>query len=76
MIWSVGGHIYPLFLTVMLCGCPQQQQQQQQQPNLQQQQKPNLQQHHSKQGMAVSAQPLASDAGLLVLQQGGNAEVP
>ncbi len=66
--------IYPLFLTVMLYAC---QQQQQQQPKLEQQQQlqqsPNLQQHRSKQGMAVSAHPLASDAGLLVLRQGGNA---
>ncbi len=52
--------IYPLFLTVMLCTC----QQQQQQPNLQQ---------RSKHGIAVSAHPLASDAGRFVLQQGGNA---
>ncbi|XZN91446.1 MAG: gamma-glutamyltransferase [Microcoleus sp.] len=54
--------IYTLFLTVMVCGC----QQQLQQP-------PKFQQQHSKQGIAVSAHPLASDAGLLVLQQGGNA---
>ncbi len=39
----------------------------------QQQQRPNLQQQRSKQGMAVSAHPLASEAGLSVLQQGGNA---
>lgn len=54
--------IYSLFLTAMVCGC----QQQLQQP-------PKFQQQHSKQGIAVSAHPLASDAGLLVLQQGGNA---
>jgi gamma-glutamyltranspeptidase/glutathione hydrolase len=54
--------IYPVLLTVMLFGCQQQLQQQ-----------PNLQQQRSKQGMAVSAHPLASDAGLRVLQQGGNA---
>jgi len=54
--------IYPVLLTFMLFGCQQQLQQQ-----------PNLQQQRSKQGMAVSAHPLASDAGLRVLQQGGNA---
>ncbi|MEG3877564.1 gamma-glutamyltransferase [Microcoleus sp. herbarium7] len=52
--------IYTLFLTVVLFGCQQQLQ-------------PNLQQQRSKQGMAVSAHPLASAAGLSVLQQGGNA---
>ena len=52
--------IYTLFLTVVLFGCQQQIQ-------------PNLQQQRSKQGMAVSAHPLASEAGLSVLQQGGNA---
>jgi gamma-glutamyltranspeptidase/glutathione hydrolase len=44
-------------LTALLCGC-------QQQSNLRQ---------RSRQGMAVSAHPLASEAGLAVLQQGGNA---
>lgn len=58
--------IYTLFLTFMLFGC-------QQRLQLQLQQQPNLQQQRSKQGMAVSAHPLASDAGLRVLQQGGNA---
>ena len=52
--------IYTLFLTVVLFGCQQQIQ-------------PNLQHQRSKQGMAVSAHPLASEAGLSVLQQGGNA---
>ncbi len=52
--------IYTLFVTVLLFGCQQQLQ-------------PNLQQQRSKQGMAVSAHPLASEAGLAVLQQGGNA---
>lgn len=51
----------------MLCGCQQRLQLQLQQPPN------NLQQQRSKQGMAVSAHPLASDAGLRVLQQGGNA---
>jgi len=59
---------YTLFLTLILSGC-----QQQLQPNLQQQLQPNLQQQRSKQGMAVSAHPLASEAGLAVLKQGGNA---
>jgi gamma-glutamyltranspeptidase / glutathione hydrolase len=49
--------IYTFWLATLLCGC-------QQQPNLRQ---------RSQQGMAVSAHPLASDAGLAVLQQGGNA---
>ena len=53
--------IYTFFLTVLVCGACQQQLQ------------PNLQQQRSKQGMAVSAHPLASAAGLTVLQQGGNA---
>lgn len=53
--------IYTFFLTVILLGgCHQQLQ-------------PNLQQQRSKQVMAVSAHPLASAAGLRVLQQGGNA---
>ncbi|PSB24011.1 gamma-glutamyltransferase [filamentous cyanobacterium Phorm 46] len=52
--------IYTLFITVVLFGCQQQLQ-------------PNLQQQRSKQGMAVSAHPLATEAGLAVLQQGGNA---
>jgi gamma-glutamyltranspeptidase/glutathione hydrolase len=52
--------IYPCFLTVLLFGC-------------QQQLRPNLQQQRGKQGMAVSAHPRASAAGLAVLQQGGNA---
>ena len=51
--------IYTLFITLILSGC-----QQQLQPNLQQ---------RSKQGMAVSAHPLATEAGLAALQQGGNA---
>jgi gamma-glutamyltranspeptidase len=51
---------YTVFLTVMLFGC------QHQRPNLQLPQR-------SQQGMAVSAHPLASDVGLAVLQQGGNA---
>jgi gamma-glutamyltranspeptidase / glutathione hydrolase len=51
---------YTVFLTVMLFGC--------------QHQRPNLQiPQRSQQGMAVSAHPLASDVGLAVLQQGGNA---
>jgi gamma-glutamyltranspeptidase/glutathione hydrolase len=53
--------IYTFFLTVLVCGACQQQLQ------------ANLQQQRSKQGMAVSAHPLASAAGLAVLQQGGNA---
>src|SRR4028118_1888068 len=53
--------IYTFFLTVLVCGACQQQLQ------------PNLQQQRSKQGMAVSAHPLASAAGLTLLQQGGNA---
>jgi gamma-glutamyltranspeptidase / glutathione hydrolase len=65
--------IYPLFLTVMLYACQQQQQTHQPQSQSQSQKKPNLQQQRSTQGMAVSAHPLASDAGLLVLRQGGNA---
>ncbi len=52
--------IYTFFLTVVMFGCQQQLQ-------------PNLQQQRSKQGMAVSAHPLASEAGLSVLQQGGHA---
>ena len=52
--------IYTLFITVLLFGCQQQLQ-------------PNLQQQRSKQDMAVSAHPLASEAGLAVLKQGGNA---
>lgn len=52
--------IYTFLLTAILFGC-------------QQRVPPNLQQQRSTQGMAVSAHPLASDAGLLVLQQGGNA---
>lgn len=51
---------YTLFLTLILSGCQQQLQ-------------PNLQQQRSKQGMAVSAHLLASEAGLAVLKQGGNA---
>src|SRR4028118_2095605 len=54
--------IYTFFLTVLVCSACQQQQLQ-----------PNLQQQRSKQGMAVSAHPLASAAGLTLLQQGGNA---
>jgi gamma-glutamyltranspeptidase / glutathione hydrolase len=54
--------IYTCFITTaVLFGC-----QQQLQPNLRHSQ-------GSKQGMAVSAHPLASAAGLKVLQQGGNA---
>src|SRR4028119_2154996 len=53
--------IYTFFLTVLVCGACQQKLQ------------PNLQQQRSKQGMAVSAHPLASAAGLALLQQGGNA---
>jgi len=52
--------IYPCLLTAMLFGCQQQLQ-------------PNLQQQRATQGMAVSAHPLASDAGLMVLRSGGNA---
>ncbi|MEG4322167.1 MULTISPECIES: gamma-glutamyltransferase [unclassified Microcoleus] len=53
--------IYTCFLTVLLLGgCRQQLQ-------------PNLLQQRSKQAMAVSAHPLASAAGLSVLQHGGNA---
>jgi gamma-glutamyltranspeptidase/glutathione hydrolase len=53
--------IYTFFLTVILLG------------GCQQQLQPNLQQQRSKEAMAVSAHPLASAAGLSVLQQGGNA---
>src|SRR4028119_2060990 len=53
--------IYTFFLTVLVCGACQQQLQ------------PNLQPPRSKQGMAVAAHPLASAAGLALLQQGGNA---
>jgi gamma-glutamyltranspeptidase / glutathione hydrolase len=53
--------IYTFFLTVILLG------------GCQQQLQPNLQQQRSKQVMTVSAHPLASAAGLSVLQQGGNA---
>ena len=52
--------IYTLFMALILSGCQQQVQ-------------PNLQQQRSKQGMAVSAHPLATEAGLEVLKQGGNA---
>ncbi|MBE9183697.1 gamma-glutamyltransferase, partial [Microcoleus sp. LEGE 07076] len=52
--------IYTCLLTAMLFGCQQQLQ-------------PKLQPQRSAQGMAVSAHPLASGAGLGVLQQGGNA---
>jgi gamma-glutamyltranspeptidase / glutathione hydrolase len=51
--------IYTFSLTVLLCGGCQQQQ--------------NVQQQRSQQGMAVSAHPLASEAGLAVLRRGGNA---
>ena len=53
--------IYTCCLTVLVLG------------GCQQQLHPTLQQQRSKQGMAVSAHPLASAAGLAVLQQGGNA---
>ncbi|MEG4855452.1 gamma-glutamyltransferase [Microcoleus sp. B5-D4] len=53
--------IYSCYLTVLVLG------------GCQQQLQPKLQQQRSKQGMAVSAHPLASAAGLAVLQQGGNA---
>ena len=53
--------IYTFFVTVLVSGA------------CQQQLKPNLQQQRSKQGMAVSAHPLASAAGRALLQQGGNA---
>ncbi|MEG5140665.1 MULTISPECIES: gamma-glutamyltransferase [unclassified Microcoleus] len=53
--------IYTFFLTVILLG------------GCQQQLQPKLQQQRSKEAMAVSAHPLASAAGLSVLQQGGNA---
>ncbi|MEG4275036.1 MULTISPECIES: gamma-glutamyltransferase [unclassified Microcoleus] len=53
--------IYTCCLTVLVLG------------GCQQQLQPTLQQQRSKQGMAVSAHPLASAAGLALLQQGGNA---
>ncbi|MEG4324765.1 gamma-glutamyltransferase [Microcoleus sp. herbarium5] len=53
--------IYTCCLTVLVLG------------GCQQQLQATLQQQRSKQGMAVSAHPLASAAGLAVLQQGGNA---
>ncbi|MEG4007104.1 gamma-glutamyltransferase [Microcoleus sp. Pol11C1] len=53
--------IYTCCLTVLVLG------------GCQQQLHPTLLQQRSKQGMAVSAHPLASAAGLAVLQQGGNA---
>src|SRR4028119_873524 len=53
--------IYTCFVTVLVCG------------GCQQQLQPTLQQQRSKQGMAVSARPRASAAGLDLLQQGGNA---
>ncbi|MEG4092125.1 gamma-glutamyltransferase [Microcoleus sp. Pol12B4] len=53
--------IYTCCLTVLVLG------------GCQQQLHPTLQQQRSKQGMAVSAHPLASAAGLALLQQGGNA---
>lgn len=53
--------IYTCCLTVLVLG------------GYQQQLQPTLQQQRSKQGMAVSAHPLASAAGLTMLQQGGNA---
>ncbi|MBE9122312.1 gamma-glutamyltransferase [Tychonema sp. LEGE 07199] len=62
MFFKLSGkvRIYTCFLTVLLFG------------GCQQQLQPKLQQR-SKQGMAVSAHPLASAAGLRVLQEGGNA---
>ena len=53
--------IYTFFLTVLVGGACQLQLQ------------PNLQRQRSKQGMAVSAHPLASVPGKALLQQGGNA---
>ncbi|MEG4519486.1 MULTISPECIES: gamma-glutamyltransferase [unclassified Microcoleus] len=53
--------IYTCCLTVLVLG------------GCQQQLQTTLQQQRSKQGMAVSAHPLASAAGLALLQQGGNA---
>ncbi|MEG4111124.1 MULTISPECIES: gamma-glutamyltransferase [unclassified Microcoleus] len=53
--------IYTCCLTVLVLG------------GCQQQLHPTLLQQRSKQGMAVSAHPLASAAGLALLQQGGNA---
>ncbi|MEG4505360.1 gamma-glutamyltransferase [Microcoleus sp. F6_B4] len=53
--------IYTCCLTVLVLG------------GCQQQLQATLQQQRSKQGMAVSAHPLASAAGLAMLQQGGNA---
>ncbi|MEG4026429.1 gamma-glutamyltransferase [Microcoleus sp. S13C4] len=53
--------IYTCCLTVLVLG------------GCQQQLHPTLQPQRSKQGMAVSAHPLASAAGLALLQQGGNA---
>ncbi|MCZ0899036.1 gamma-glutamyltransferase, partial [Microcoleus sp. HI-ES] len=53
--------IYTCCLTVLVLG------------GCQQQLQATLQQQRSKQGMAVSAHPLASAAGLALLQQGGNA---
>lgn len=53
--------IYTYCLTLLVLG------------GCQQQLQATLQQQRSKQGMAVSAHPLASAAGLALLQQGGNA---